>query len=238
MFDEGWNSRVSASGLVLIAPDARTLNRNFSELAEKYGRGNASVLVGHAGSRHRWPLPDALTREFADKKRSINKERTMTDTIEKGEIAVIDDRITIDGELLSVLDSRLVGAMEKLLSFARAGDAGGLVTSPGPSAPNRQVWMNGPSERLFRASGRELVQVDTTKFWHPEDVLRFYDCIRDLGDGDKFDFTYRAQGSPHDPNYWLKLRSEGEIVVAGGRRFRLSRTREAMPIDRPLNLAI
>lgn len=230
-----WGVRLGPSRLILEAPDEAAatdiLINRCDGIADGLTRWNLwECLIFYPGCRRPYRIPANLTPDnyFENyKRRALNMVNGVT---------VIGDRLFLNKNLIDCIDSTLVKVMDRLIELAKDGIPGGLVTSPAPDKPNYQIWVNGPTEQLFRGAGRELVRVDTTKFWYPPDRDRFYKTIQDLNAGTKFDFTYKAQGSPSDPDFWLELTNEAEIVEAMGQRFRLFTSKEAKPIPRPANV--
>ena len=154
------------------------------------------------------------------------------------EITVVSDRLFVNPQLLQVMDSSLLRVAEKLIELGQDGTPAGLVVSNSPTTPNYQAWVNQCSEQLFKAKGLELVKVDTTRYWHPEDLEALYQTLKDHSSQQSFTFTYRAQANHNNPDQWLRLTSEITVVEAIEQRYRLSKTIDSESIPRPQNLKV
>lgn len=207
--------------LTILAPSLDEFERTIAPVYEslKTAANSINLYVGIQGGKRYSVTP--------------NKCKFAEDFMALEGITVVSDKLFMNGSILQTMDKSLLQAAETLIDLGCDRTPAVLVVTNQPDAPNSQIWVNDPAAELFRADGRELTKVDTTKFWHPQDLIDFYTELQNVAPGDKMTYTYRAQGSPDDPSYWLELTNEFTILESMGQRYRLSKVLDAKTIAQP-----
>lgn len=149
-------------------------------------------------------------------------------------VPVITDRLFMNLERIYPFNRDLLKVAEKLIVLGEEGIASGITSCPGLGQPTYQTWVNQPCEDLFKGRGEELTRVDTSQWWSRADQEQFFIEARNASPGQKFVMTYAGQASPNDPDYWLEMTAQFEIIELWGQRYRLAVAKDAKPIEKPV----